>query len=388
MDMERDFIAIKEELENIASGLRKLVVSEVDSPLEPQTSPSSSTEGVGMKRLFKAEEDSEVASKTSSTDQLDWRPLFQSVELLPQSDESSSHSDLHLQRLFKEDKEVATSVSGVQLRKLLSRADPRSLSDLCLAGLFRDDPAAAAQSLSHLGLDRLFKEGATEPKSLSSLCLNQLFKDDPKLRESLSNLGTRRLFHQAKPVAASLSDLGVRQLYQWAEDASKKSAESEAASPGLVAAKVAAIQATAAMKMAAAPKPTASRKRLRTKQTTPQRRVAVKKKWMTATAISCNGFISSLAYSITFRWTCAMMPNMKRGRKETRSSRIFWITSSLSSPLSSASASLWPEMRLQMRQTRSSPKVTFVLRRDFWPVPRAIVISSCARSENKSPMIG
>merc|ERR1712002_1243443 len=199
MDMDRDFIAIKEELENIASGLRKLVVSEVDSPLESQTSPSSSTEGVGMKRLFKAEEDSEVASKTSSTDQLDWRPLFQSVELLPQSDESSSLSDLHLQRLFKEDKEVATSVSGVQLRKLLSRADPRSLSDLCLAGLFRDDPAAAAQSLSHLGLDRLFKEGATEPKSLSSLCLNQLFKDDPKLRESLSNLGTRRLFHQAKP---------------------------------------------------------------------------------------------------------------------------------------------------------------------------------------------
>merc|ERR1719443_1070020 len=125
-----------------------------------------------------------------------------------------------------------------------------------------------------------------------------------------------------------------------------------------------------------------------TKKTTPQRRVAVKRKWMTATAISCNGFISSLAYSITFRWTCAMMPNMKRGREETRSSLIFWITSSLSSPLSSASASLWPEMRLQMRQTRSSPKVTFVLRRDFWPVPRAIVISSCARSENKSPMIG
>merc|ERR1712168_1134451 len=51
MDMDRDFIAIKEELENIASGLRKLVVSEVDSPLESQTSPSSSTEGVGMKRL-------------------------------------------------------------------------------------------------------------------------------------------------------------------------------------------------------------------------------------------------------------------------------------------------------------------------------------------------
>merc|ERR1712168_1252440 len=195
MDMDRDFIAIKEELENIASGLRKLVVSEVDSPLESQTSPSSSTEGVGMKRLFKAEEDSEVASKTSSTDQLDWRPLFQSVELLPQSDQSSSLSDLHLQRLFKEDKEVATSVSGVQLRKLLSRADPQSLSALCLARLFRDDPAAAAQSLSHLGLDRLFKEGATEPKS----------------RESLSNLGTRRLVHQAKPVAASLSDLGVRQ---------------------------------------------------------------------------------------------------------------------------------------------------------------------------------
>merc|ERR1719175_226120 len=30
------------------------------------------------------------------------------------------------------------------------------------------------------------------------------------------------------------------------------------------------------------------------KQTTPQSRVAVKRKWMTATAISCNGFISSL----------------------------------------------------------------------------------------------
>ena len=279
-------------------GLRKLVVSEVDSPAEASTticnssSSSSSTESVGMKRLFEVEEKksevasnvsstdqldwrplledkSEVAANVSSTDQLNWRPLFHSVDLLPTGVETASLSDLNLGWLFKENKEIGTSVSGVQLRKWLSKADPQSLSDLGLAILFGEDPTAAAKSLSNVGLDRLFKEGATEPKScctlyldqlfkdhpklqaslsnvglerlfkegaaepksLGNLCLDQLFKDDPKLRESLSNLGMRRLFHPAKPAAASLSDLGVRQLYQRAEGAEK---DNSAAKDGTV----------------------------------------------------------------------------------------------------------------------------------------------------------
>ena len=224
-------------------GLRKLVVSEVDSPAEASTticnssSSSSSTESVGMKRLFEVEEKksevasnvsstdqldwrplledkSEVAANVSSTDQLNWRPLFHSVDLLPTGVETASLSDLNLGWLFKENKEIGTSVSGVQLRKWLSKADPQSLSDLGLAILFGEDPTAAAKSLSNVGLDRLFKEGATEPKSCCTLYLDQLFKDNPKLQASLSNVGLERLFKEGVTEPKSCCTLYLDQLFK------------------------------------------------------------------------------------------------------------------------------------------------------------------------------
>merc|ERR1712142_989746 len=210
MENENNFNVIKEELENIASGLRRLINSDeslnvaVDSQSESRidatASAASSTSGVGLRRLLKRisrEASENRASNASSTDNLDWRPLLDSVENL----NAASLSHLYIERLFKEGKDATTSVNDLELRRLFEecgKATPESLSNLCINRLFnRNDDS---KSLSNLCVDRLFKREESDANA--------------KQEKSLIDLGTRRLFQEEKPAAASLSDLGMAQLFQ------------------------------------------------------------------------------------------------------------------------------------------------------------------------------
>merc|ERR1712142_1014551 len=273
MENENNFNVIKEELENIASGLRRLINSDeslnvaVDSQSESRidatASAASSTSGVGLRRLLKrisGEASENRASNASSADNLDWRPLLDSST---ESIKNASMSNLDLGRLFEE--EIASAVSStdkLDWRPLLDSVEnlnAASLSDFDLKRLFAEgkNAKAIASSLSHLYIERLFKEGKdattsvndlelrrlfeecgkATPESLSNLCINRLFNrnDDSKSlsnlcvdrlfkreesdanakqEKSLIDLGTRRLFREEKPAAASLSDLGMAQLFQ------------------------------------------------------------------------------------------------------------------------------------------------------------------------------
>merc|ERR1712042_343324 len=271
MENENNFNVIKEELENIASGLRRLINSDeslnvaVDSQSESRidatASAASSTSGVGLRRLLKrisreaSENRASNASSTdnldwrplldsstesiknasmsnldlgrlfeeeiavSSTDKLDWRPLLDSVENL----NAASLSDFDLKRLFAEGKNakaIASSLSPLYIERLFREGKDAttSVNDLELRRLFEECGKATPESLSNLCINRLFNRN-DDSKSLSNLCVDRLFKrEEPdanaKQEKSLIDLGTRRLFQEAKPAAASLSDLGMAQLFQ------------------------------------------------------------------------------------------------------------------------------------------------------------------------------
>merc|ERR1712142_771005 len=254
MENENNFNVVKEELENIASGLRRLINSDeslnvaVDSQSESRidatASAASSTSGVGLRRLLKRisrEASENRASNASSADNLDWRPLLDSST---ESIKNASMRNLDLGRLFEE--EIASAVSStdkLDWRPLLDSVEnlnAASLSDFDLKRLFAEGKNAkdATTSVNDLELRRLFEEcGKATPESLSNLCINRLFNrnDDSKSlsnlcvdrlfkreesdanakqEKSLIDLGTRRLFQEEKPAAASLSDLGMAQLFQ------------------------------------------------------------------------------------------------------------------------------------------------------------------------------
>merc|ERR1719370_2379746 len=156
---------ITEELVNIATGLRKLITSadsSVDVSGVDESATASSTTSFGTRRLFgendeKEEEEEQgggasaassadaldwrplfdsvesikTKDSTSSADALDWRPLFDSVDCIDTKDSDSLRSLLHLDRLFKEEKDATTSFSNMGVRKL-----------------FEEDEKAAAASLS------------------------------------------------------------------------------------------------------------------------------------------------------------------------------------------------------------------------------------------------
>merc|ERR1712142_890375 len=232
MENENNFNVIKEELENIASGLRRLINSDeslnvaVDSQSESRidatASAASSTSGVGLRRLLKRisrEASENRASNASSTDKLDWRPLLDSVENL----NAASLSDFDLKRLFAEGKNakaIASSLSHLYIERLFKEGKDAttSVNDLELRRLFEECGKATPESLSNLCINRLFSRN-DDSKSLSNLCVDRLFKreepdENAKQEISLIDLGTRRLFQEEKPAAASLSDLGMAQLFQ------------------------------------------------------------------------------------------------------------------------------------------------------------------------------
>merc|ERR1712142_1351132 len=122
MENENNFNVIKEELENIASGLRRLINSDESLNVAVDSQSESRIDA--------------TASAVSSTDKLDWRPLLDSVENL----NAASLSDFDLKRLFAEGKNAK----------------------------------AIATSLSHLYIERLFKEGKDATTSVNDLELRRL----------------------------------------------------------------------------------------------------------------------------------------------------------------------------------------------------------------------
>merc|ERR1712142_408285 len=171
MENENNFNVIKEELENIASGLRRLINSDeslnvaVDSQSESRidatASDASSTSGVGLRRLLKRisrEASENRASNASSTDNLDWRPLLDSST---ESIKNASMSNLDLGRLFEE--EIASAVSSTD------KLDWRPLLDSV--------EHLNAASLSDFDLKRLFAEGKNAKAIASSLELRRLFEE-------------------------------------------------------------------------------------------------------------------------------------------------------------------------------------------------------------------
>merc|ERR1712212_1372921 len=104
---------LEAELENIASGLRRLIGEDivphlqevecfnVDSPpLGESFSATSSSSGESMKRLFE-EEPVKTPSSSSFADNLFWRPLFDSVEDIDSKDEEALLKEIKW--LFKDD---------------------------------------------------------------------------------------------------------------------------------------------------------------------------------------------------------------------------------------------------------------------------------------------
>merc|ERR1712212_417706 len=199
MEAESDFdtlvfkAELEAELENIASGLRRLIGEDivphlqdevecfnVDSPLLGESfSATSSSSGESMKRLFE-EEPVKTPSSSSFADNLFWRPLFDSVEDVNSKDEATSFSRTNIQHLMKDGKN--------------SKA-----------------------SLGDLGTRQPFKEEKDAAASLSDLGMNRLFQDGKVAQESLSNLGMQRLFKEGKTIEASLSDLGTHAFFEGGE---------------------------------------------------------------------------------------------------------------------------------------------------------------------------
>merc|ERR1711962_1373969 len=110
MEADGDFNMITEELENIATGLRKLITS-ADSSADAsadvsgvgESATASSTTSFGTRRLFGGNDENQEeeekrgggASAASSADALDSRPLFDSVVSIKTKDSTSSADALH-----------------------------------------------------------------------------------------------------------------------------------------------------------------------------------------------------------------------------------------------------------------------------------------------------
>merc|ERR1712212_1314838 len=272
---------LEAELENIASGLRRLIGEDivphlqdevecfnVDSPLLGESfSATSSSSGESMKRLFE-EEPVKTPSSSSFADNLFWRPLFDSVEDIDSKDEeallkeikwmfkddasaASSTDDLDWRPLFDsvEDvnsKDEATSFSRTNIQHLMKdgKNAKASLGDLGARQLFKEENDAAA-SLSDLGMNRLFQDGKVAQESLSNLGMQRLFKEGKGTAESLSSLGMQRLFKEGKTIEASLSNLGTHALFEGGESRKDFSlpTRSRVAEAAAIATKYAALRA-------------------------------------------------------------------------------------------------------------------------------------------------
>merc|ERR1712212_419301 len=245
MEAESDFdtlvfkAELEAELENIASGLRRLIGEDivphlqevecfnVDSPLLGESfSATSSSSGESMKRLFE-EEPVKTPSSSSFADNLFWRPLFDSVEDVKSKDEATSFSRTNIQHLMKDGKN-----------------EKASLGDLGTRQPFKEEKDAAA-SLSDLGTNRLFQDGKVAQESLSNLGMQRLFKEGKGTAESLSSLGMQRLFKEGKTIEASLSDLGPHALFEGGESRKDFSlpTRSRVAEAAAIATKYAALRA-------------------------------------------------------------------------------------------------------------------------------------------------
>merc|ERR1711970_513423 len=305
MEVESDFdtlvfkAELEAELENIASGLRRLIGEDivphlqevecfnVDSPLLGESfSATSSSSGESMKRLFEEEpvktpssssfadnlfwrplfdsvedidsKDEEAllkeikwmfkddASAASSTDDLDWRPLFDSVVDVNSKDETTSFSRTNIQHLMKDGKNSKASLGDLGTRQPFKEEKDAaaSLTDLGMNRLFQDGKVAQ-ESLSNLGMQRLFKEGKGTAESLSSLGTHAFFEGGKTIEASLSNLGMQRLFKEGKTIEASLSDLGTHALFEGGESRKDFSlpTRSRVAEAAAIATKYAALRA-------------------------------------------------------------------------------------------------------------------------------------------------
>merc|ERR1711887_277478 len=240
MEAESDFdtlvfkAELEAELENIASGLRRLIGEDivphlqdevecfnVDSPLLGESfSATSSSSGESMKRLFE-EEPVKTPSSSSFADNLFWRPLFDSVEDIDSKDEEALLKEIKW--MFKDDASAASSTDDLDWRPLFdsvvdvnSKDETTSFSRTNIQHLMKDGKNSKA-SLGDLGTRQPFKEEKDAAASLSDLGMSRLFQDGKVAQESLSNLGMQRLFKEGKTIEASLSDLGTHALFEGGE---------------------------------------------------------------------------------------------------------------------------------------------------------------------------
>merc|ERR1712002_738956 len=253
---------LEAELENIASGLRRLIGEDivphlqdevecfnVDSPLLGESfSATSSSSGESMKRLFE-EEPVKTPSSSSFADNLFWRPLFDSVEDIDSKDEEALLKEIKW--LFKDDASAASSTDDLDWRPLFdsvedvkSKDEATSFSRTNIQHLMKDGKNSKA-SLGDLGTRQPFKEEKDAAASLSDLGMNRLFQDGKVAKESLSNLGMQRLFKEGKTIEASLSDLGTHALFEGGESRKDFSlpARSRVAEAAAIATKYAALRA-------------------------------------------------------------------------------------------------------------------------------------------------
>merc|ERR1711887_181672 len=253
---------LEAELENIASGLRRLIGEDivphlqdevecfnVDSPLLGESfSATSSSSSESMKRLFE-EEPVKTPSSSLFADNLFWRPLFDSVEDIDSKDEEALLKEIKW--LFKDDASAASSTDDLDWRPLFdsvedvnSKDETTSFSRTNIQHLMKDGKNSKA-SLGDLGTRQPFKEEKDAAASLSDLGMNRLFQDGKVAQESLSNLGMQRLFKEGKTIEASLSDLGTHALFEGGESRKDFSlpTRSRVAEAAAIATKYAALRA-------------------------------------------------------------------------------------------------------------------------------------------------
>merc|ERR1712168_1432253 len=253
---------LEAELENIASGLRRLIGEDIVPHLQDEVecfnvdsrllgesfSATSSSSGESMKRLFE-EEPVKTPSSNSFADNLFWRPLFDSVEDIDSKDEEALLKEITW--LFKDDASAASSTDDLDWRPLFdsvedvnSKDEATSCSRTNIQHLMKDGKNAKA-SLGDLGTRQLFKEEKDAAASLSDLGMNRLFQDGKVAQESLSNLGMQRLFKEGKTIEASLSDLGTHALFEGGESRKDFSlpTRSRVAEAAAIATKYAALRA-------------------------------------------------------------------------------------------------------------------------------------------------